>query len=80
MRYVRLEVEKTVFDAREKSVALDGPFGAVYAPKSKIIVEAERKPAMATNTFVQILVPLWVFANKTINPIYITGYIEQINR
>ena len=80
MKYARFEIERSVFDAREKSVHLDGAFGDVYAPKSQIIVEGERKPDMATNTFVQALVPCWVFWNKTYNPVHFTGYIEQINR
>jgi len=80
MQYARIEVEKRVFDAREKSVELETLFGKVYAPKSKIIVEGERKPAMATNTFVQMLVPCWVFWNKDLNPTQLlTGFIEQIN-
>ena len=52
MQYARIEVDKRVFDAREKSVALETLHGTVYAPKSKIIVESEYKPHMATNTFV----------------------------
>ena len=80
MQYARIEVDKRVFEAREKSVALDGAYGTVYAPKSRIIVEGERKADMSTNTMVQMLVPCWVFWNKTMNPIYITGYIEQINK
>lgn len=55
MQYARIEVDKRVFDAREKSVALETIHGTVYAPKSKIIVEDEYKPHMATNTFVQML-------------------------
>ena len=81
MQYARIEVEKSIFDAREKSVALETIYGMVYAPKSKIIVEGERKPHMATNTFVQILVPCWVFWNKDLNPCQLTtGFIEQIRK
>ena len=80
MQYARFEIDKAVFDAREKSVHMDGAFGDVYAPKSKIIVEGERKPHMATNTFVQFIVPCWVFWNKTFNPCQFTGFIEQFNK
>ena len=80
MQFARFEVDKEIFNAREKSVQLDGAFGDVYAPKSKIIIEGERKPRLATNTFVQFLVPCWVFWNKTYNPAHFTGFIEQINR
>lgn len=80
-QFARIEVDKRVYEAREKSVALETIYGTVYAPKSKIIVEGERKPEMATNTFVQILVPCWVFWNKDLNPIHLTtGFIEQITR
>ena len=80
MVYARIEVDKRVYEAREKSVPLETIFGTVYAPKSKIIVECERKPHMATNTMVQMLVPLWVFRNKDLNPCQLTtGFIEQIN-
>lgn len=79
MQYARFEIEKSVFEAREKSVHLDGMFGDVYAPKSKIIVEGERKPDSATNTFIQCLIPCWVFWNKTFNPVQFTGFVEQIN-
>lgn len=81
MRYVRVEVEKGVYEAREKSVCLDTIFGPVYAPKSRCIVEGERQPEKATNTFVQMLVPCWVFWNKGLNPCQlVTGYIEQVNQ
>ena len=81
MDYARIEVDKRVFDAREKSVALETVFGTVYAPKSKIIVERERKPHLATNIFVQMLVPCWVFWNKDLNPCQLTtGFIEQIRK
>lgn len=81
MDYARVEVDKRVFEAREKSVALETIYGTVYAPKSKIIVEGERKPHMATNTFVQMLVPCWVFWNKDLNPCQLTtGFIEQIKK
>lgn len=78
MQYARFEIPKSIFDARESSVHLDGHFGDVYAPKSKIIVEGERKPHMASNTFVQFLVPCWVFWNKTLNPVTFDGFIEQV--
>lgn len=81
MQYARIEVEESVFNAREKSVALETNFGTVYAPKSKIIIEGERKPHLATNKFIQCLVPCWVFWNKCLNPCQLTtGFIEQINR
>ncbi len=81
MRYARIKVEKSIYEAREKSVELETFHGTVFAPKSKIIVEGERKPCLASNTFVQILVPCWVFWNKDLNPCQLTtGYIEQINR
>ena len=81
MQYARIEVRKEVFEARDKSVQLESIFGDVYAPKSKIIVEGERTPELATNTFIQILVPCWVFWNKNLNPCQLaTGFIEQINR
>lgn len=81
MDYARVEVDKRVFDAREKSVALETIFGTVYAPKSKIIVEGERRPYLATNTFVQMLVPCWVFWNRDLNPCQLTtGFIEQIKK
>ena len=80
MQYARIEVRKEVFEAREKSVQLETIFGVVYAPKSKIIVESERTPELATNSFIQILVPCWVFWNKNLNPRQLTaGFIEQIN-
>lgn len=81
MQYARIEVEESIYDAREKSVALETKFGTVYAPKSKIIVEGERKPHLASNKFVQCLVPCWVFWNKDLNPCQLTtGFIEQIRK
>lgn len=81
MRYARIEVEKSLYDSREKSVLLETAFGTVYAPKSRIIIEGERKPELATNSFVQILVPSWVFWNKCLNPCQLlTGFIEEINQ
>ena len=79
MQYARIEIDKQCFDAREKSVALETIFGTVYAPKSKIIVVRERKPDMATNIMVEMLVPVWVFRAKDLNPCQMTtGFIEQI--
>lgn len=80
MYYARFEVDQRVFEAREKSVHLEGIFGDLYVPKSKIIVESERTPDMATNTFIQFLVPSWLFWNKTFNPVQFTGFIEQIRK
>ena len=87
MKYARIDVQKEVFEAREKSVPLEMIFRGIngnnilYAPKSRIIVEGEYKPHRATNTFVRMLVPCWVFASKGLNPSQVaTGFIECVDR
>jgi hypothetical protein len=87
MKYARIDVQKEVFEAREKSVPLEMIFGGIdgcnimYAPKSRIIVECEYKPHRATNTFIRMLVPCWVFSSKGLNPSQVaTGYIECVDR
>ena len=81
MRYARIEIEERVYNSRLRSVPLVTIFGTVYAPNSKIIVEGKRKPERSTSTFLQVLVPCWVFWNKCLNPCQLeTGFIEQIER
>ena len=86
MTYARIEVDKDVFEKREKSVAIVvakkyGNDVVVYAPKSRIIVESEREVPMTVNQVkVQILVPCWVFTKNFCYPTEAYGYITQIER
>lgn len=87
MKYARIDIQKEVFDARGKSVPLEMVFRGVngsdilYAPKSKIIVEDEYKPRRATNIFVRMLVPCWIFNSKGFNPSQVaTGFIECVDK
>lgn len=77
MQYARMQVSKTVFDAREKSVALQGIFGTVYAPKSRII-GVEEVDAGAVVPHVEFLVPCWVFWKNDANPCQFDDFIEQV--
>lgn len=87
MKYARIDIQKEVFEAREKSVPLEMVFRGVngsdilYAPKSRIIVEDEYKPNRATNKFVRMLIPFYIFTNKGFNPSQVaTGFIECVDK
>lgn len=75
--YARMKVSKTIFDYREKSVALEGIFGTVYAPKSKMkgIRQVE---SGAIVPHIEFLVPLWVFWKNDMNPCQFDEYVEQV--
>lgn len=77
MLYAKFEVSKTIFDAREKSVALQGIFGTVYAPKSKI-KNVEEISSGAQVNHVQFLVPFWVFYKNDVNPCQFDDYSETV--
>lgn len=81
MTYARVEVDKDVFDALEKSVPVMVKDKWVYAPKSRIVVESERRVPMTTKqVMVQILIPHWVFRKNYCYPSEATGYIESVER
>ena len=86
MTYARFEVDKDRFNALEKSVPIQvvskyGHETWVYAPKSRMIVEAERTMPMTNNqVMVQILIPYWVFKKNSCFPSDGTGYIESVER
>lgn len=77
MLYARMETSKTVFEAREKSVPLNGMFGTVYAPKSKLI-EVEEVSVGAKEPHISFLVPYWVFWKNDCNPCQFPEVVEKI--
>ena len=78
MKYARMEVSKTVYTAREKSVPLMGIFGDVYAPKSQL-KQVEEIDVGAKVPHVSFLVPYWVFYNKDANPCQFDAYVETVD-
>ena len=78
MLYARMNVSKNIFDAREKSVGLDGMYGTLYAPKSKMkdIVEVD---SGAIIPHIEFLVPLWVFYKNDMKPCQFDEYVETVN-
>lgn len=75
MRYARIEIANSVYDTDDKAVVLETIFGDVTVPKSKIILERERKET------VQILVPSHVFWDQGFNPCQmVKGFIEDFDR
>lgn len=77
MYYARMKVSKTVFDAREKSVHLEGIFGSIYLPKSKLL-DVKEVESGAVVPHVEFLAPCWVFSNKDFNPCQFDEYIEHV--
>lgn len=75
MRFARIEVSNSVYDADDKAVVLETIFGDVTVPKAKIILERERKET------VQILVPSHVFWDHGLSPCQmVKGFIEDFDR
>ena len=77
MKYARMNVSKTIYDAREKSVALEGIFGTVYAPKSKL-KDVKQVESGAIVPHIEFLVPCWVFWKNDMNPCQFDDFVEQI--
>ena len=71
-----METSKTVFEAKEKSVPLNGIFGTIYAPKSKL-VEVEEISVGAKEPHISFLVPYWVFHKNDCNPCQFDEVVEM---
>lgn len=85
MMYAKIDVLEEVYNAREKSVPLQMIFkgtnceSILYAPKSRIKVIDSYIPPMATNKFITILVPMWIFTKNGFNPCQVaTGFRETV--
>ncbi len=85
MLYARFEIEKRRYELREKSVPIvvlaryaNHDDELVYAPKSRIVVEAEYEDEIVTAPMMRILVPAWVFRKAGVYASDAAGFVELV--